>query len=384
MFTVRMLPLSRGAALVLAEVFAAALIALLLTMTRLPAQALEDAQVSGAWRVTLQPSDEATASLPAPLKDKLTVYLSQDGGVLSGWACDKLGSCGKVEVPVAGAKDGTNLALDQSAEVPYPPVCTDVGALTLSWTAGLSDNTHAVGTCTGSFGSGPDYTALNFTAKLKRISGLQSPDDPDGDGPGLPLAELGGDNPGGAHDLAVIGIKAPKFVKTSANSLGIQKDVIVRVQNRGQHAEEIPDVSTLASVVMLHSETISGSQGTVLIELRAPTATSFPIVLKPKKRMNVEFLVTFLNNNAPSEAPGVDPDVISWSASVHHDALPGGLPDDHPEDDVAPRSVAAPYTFDSYPDGSIKDKGAGAKKPDGTLGAPVLTKFAVVGGGGGG
>jgi hypothetical protein len=383
MFTARMLPLfsrrsRRATAQLLAELVLAALVAVAFTIARAPAQTLDDASVAGAWRVVLAPDDPATAALPAPLKDKLTVYLSQSGGGLSGWACDKLGPCGKVEVPVSGVKAGANLQLDQSAAVPSPPAC-EVGPLTLDWTAVLEDNAHAIGTCTGSYAGDPQFAVLSFTAKLKRISGMQAPDDPDGDGPGLPLAELDGGS-GGAHDLAVVAIKAPKFVKSKADLLGIQKDVSVRIQNRGQHDEVIPDGNTLAQLVTLQSEQISGSQGTVLIELRLPTAGSFPITLKPKKKLNVDFLVTFLNNSA-GDAPGVDPDVISWTAAVHHEALPGSTADDHPEDDVCPRGVAPPYTFDSYPDGSIKEKGAGAKKPDGTLGAPVITKFAVVGGG---
>jgi hypothetical protein len=62
----------------------------------------------------------------------------------------------------------------------------------------------------------------------------------------------------------------------------------------------------------------------------------------------------------------------SFSASVHHDVLDGSA-DIHDEDDVCPRD-ALPGGVDLLPPPKgIKDNGCGAKKPDRSLGAPVVT-----------
>ena len=70
--------------------------------------------------------------------------------------------------------------------------------------------------------------------------------------------------------------------------------------------------------------------------------------------------------------PDNDPLNYSYSATVHHDVLDGSA-DIHDEDDVCPRD-ALPGGIDSLPPPKgITDKGCGAKKPDRTLGAPVVT-----------
>ena len=57
-------------------------------------------------------------------------------------------------------------------------------------------------------------------------------------------------------------------------------------------------------------------------------------------------------------------------ATVFHGEL--GAPDSHGTDDTCPRD-ALPGRVDPNPDGTIKDKGCGAKKPDDTFGNPILT-----------
>jgi hypothetical protein len=66
---------------------------------------------------------------------------------------------------------------------------------------------------------------------------------------------------------------------------------------------------------------------------------------------------------------------LRYIARVHHEAI-DGLPDGHPPDDVCPHD-ALPGGVDPFPDDKIKDKGCGGKKPDGTLGADVLTDVVV-------
>ncbi len=58
------------------------------------------------------------------------------------------------------------------------------------------------------------------------------------------------------------------------------------------------------------------------------------------------------------------------SARVDRSAL--GDPDSHPVDDVCPRSVTPPYEVDPFPNGKIRDKGCGAKKPDKTRGGDIV------------
>jgi hypothetical protein len=61
---------------------------------------------------------------------------------------------------------------------------------------------------------------------------------------------------------------------------------------------------------------------------------------------------------------------------VRHAALDGNA-DTHPADDACPRSVTPPAEIDPNPNGKIKDKGCGAKKPDKTFGAPVVVDVTV-------
>ena len=61
---------------------------------------------------------------------------------------------------------------------------------------------------------------------------------------------------------------------------------------------------------------------------------------------------------------------------MDHSAL-GGSPDAHPADDACPRSVTPPFEVDPNPNGKIKDKGCGAKKPDETFGGPVVVDVTV-------
>lgn len=80
------------------------------------------------------------------------------------------------------------------------------------------------------------------------------------------------------------------------------------------------------------------------------------------------YLVTF--GCANDAAKGVGHEDFSVRARVDHTPLGSG--DAHPADDVCPRSAPAGGVVDPFPNGKIVDKGCGAKKPDKTLGGPVL------------
>jgi hypothetical protein len=90
-----------------------------------------------------------------------------------------------------------------------------------------------------------------------------------------------------------------------------------------------------------------------------------------KKTLNVFFDVTL---NCLTASPSNN---LSYVATVNHAALPGAIADDNPQEVDCPRSVTPPYEIDPDPDGTIIDRGCGARKPDHTLGAPVLTDLVV-------
>jgi hypothetical protein len=73
---------------------------------------------------------------------------------------------------------------------------------------------------------------------------------------------------------------------------------------------------------------------------------------------------------ANDAATGAGHEDYRISARVDRAVL--GDPDSHPVDDVCPRSVTPAYVVDPYPNGKIRDKGCGTKKPDKTRGADVL------------
>ncbi len=96
-------------------------------------------------------------------------------------------------------------------------------------------------------------------------------------------------------------------------------------------------------------------------------------MLKPKAKLRVFYKVTYNCMNALPRNLG-DPTRGDYShmATVHHEVLDGNA-DTHAADDTCPRSVTPPFEIDPNPDGTIKDRGCGAKKADNTFGNPILT-----------
>lgn len=172
------------------------------------------------------------------------------------------------------------------------------------------------------------------------------------------------------HDLAVTKITAPARARVGPAKLR----VAVRIQNRGHFGETIPNLATLGNLVQLQVLPIGGPCAPApVVTLRQGTPQhSLPYTLAPKGVLDVFFDVVFRCANDP--ARGVGHEDYRYVATVSLPALPGGEADDHPVDDVCPRNaLATPGHRDPYPDGSIVDKGCGARKPDGTFGADVKT-----------
>jgi hypothetical protein len=94
----------------------------------------------------------------------------------------------------------------------------------------------------------------------------------------------------------------------------------------------------------------------------APLAKKLPLVWRPKKRLRLSYDVTF---DCANDGTAGTPD-YEVSARASHLAL--GSADAHPQDDFCPRTVSPPGELDPLPDGSITDRGCGAKLPDRTRG----------------
>ena len=176
----------------------------------------------------------------------------------------------------------------------------------------------------------------------------------------------------GTHDLAITALKAPKKVALTTKKPSKVVKVTVEIQNRAPHPETIPDLATLANLVELDVASVGAGCG-------APATTilsgkpKLPITVKSKKKTKVVFAVTI--GCATDPAKGLGHEDYRLTAAVHRSTL--GESDSHPVDDGCPRSVTPPGIVDPYPDGKIKDKGCGAKKPDKTLGGDVLIDVTV-------
>lgn len=160
-----------------------------------------------------------------------------------------------------------------------------------------------------------------------------------------------------AHDLTISALKAPKSLRLASGSPATT-EVSVEVQNRSSHAERIEDLGTLTALVALAVTPTGAGCPAAAVALDPGSAKKLPLELAPKKKLKLNFTVTI--SCALTD--------YRCEASVDHGAL-DGLPDSHPGDDVCPRG---PGGVDPNPDGSISDKGCGAKGPDGSLGADVV------------
>jgi hypothetical protein len=152
--------------------------------------------------------------------------------------------------------------------------------------------------------------------------------------------------------------------------------VKIQIQNRARTTRR-SSTSPCSRLVHVTAESLGEEcpdiQGTVVT---GSQQVSLPRTLRSKQKLSVWFEVVFSSScvHDPAKTSARDPghDDYQYVVTVDHTALDGGA-DIHPEDDVCPRSVTPPFVTDHYPDGSIKDRGCGRQKPDGTLGDPVTT-----------
>jgi hypothetical protein len=166
-------------------------------------------------------------------------------------------------------------------------------------------------------------------------------------------------------DLALTRITAPRLI-TLKNGQAKMAAVKVQLQNRGAREETIPDAGTLTQLLHLAVESLGGCPAPVAA-LRADTPRrTFPLILRPKQRLDLVFDVSFSCVNSTTQ-----PD-YRYAAVVDYTAL-GGEADSRPRNDQCPREAVS----SSAPQRQWQDKGCGGKKTDGTFGADVLTDVVV-------
>jgi hypothetical protein len=186
----------------------------------------------------------------------------------------------------------------------------------------------------------------------------------------------------GVHDLAVTSIVAPTSIK---GTTALNAAVTVTIQNRSDHDETITPASLGNGVstglvrlsVSVTDNDAEQCQSPNVVLNAAKNAALFgntgSKVLTPKRTMKVAYLVTLQCTSAlPANKADSTRGDYSYSATVHRDVLDGSA-DIHDEDDICPRD-ALPGGIDSLPPPKgIADKGCGSRKPDRSLGAPVVT-----------
>jgi len=153
------------------------------------------------------------------------------------------------------------------------------------------------------------------------------------------------------HDFAIQAILVPKDVTVSSNNPdGVTKRLVVRIQNRSDHSETIATFNNLTNLVELST---SGCDGD--LPVLAQSIMNFPITMKPGATVNVLFDQLFESCEGD----------YTFSASLNGAAL-DGMPAANTNNDICPR----PPTVTG---GIVIDPGCGARNPDHTLGADVVT-----------
>lgn len=173
------------------------------------------------------------------------------------------------------------------------------------------------------------------------------------------------------RDLAVTNITRPAVLAFTKSATRKTSPVKLVIQNRGPFPETIADQTMLSNVVTLTVQSLGSCPNPVPTPV---SPSSFPLSIPPKGSLTLTYNVTFDCVNDPTRSTPKAPNHNDYrfSATVNRVVIDGDN-DSHPSDDVCPRSIAPPYEIDPYPDGTIKDRGCGARKSDGTFGNELFT-----------
>jgi hypothetical protein len=220
-----------------------------------------------------------------------------------------------------------------------------------------ADQAHAVVLALQPAGAGGPRTAT-----LEVVS-----DDPEAPEVLIPLSGTAIDP---IRDMAVTRVVAPRRAIA-----GRTRPVTVEIQNRGAVPVAFTDAHLLGGLVALDvTATDPGDEGCapaapVALDA-ARNAALFrrgPKVLAPKQKAAIRFLVTYACTGAARVASGPD---YRHVARVFQGVLIGT--DVHPADDVCPHPAVL-GGIDPNPDGTVRDRGCGAPRRDGSLGGDVTT-----------
>jgi hypothetical protein len=166
------------------------------------------------------------------------------------------------------------------------------------------------------------------------------------------------------HDLAVLSVKAPKKVTLSSVTPTKPGRISITIRNLGEQTEVIDDLAELAGLISVQGVSL-GACAPPVLEIVPPKA--FPVRLAPKKKLTVRYSTIFGCPNDPLASTKTESHAdFQFHVTLNHSALDGQA-DAQPETDTCPRP----------PDPLTGDKGCGAKNPDKTLGAPVVTDVVV-------
>jgi hypothetical protein len=136
--------------------------------------------------------------------------------------------------------------------------------------------------------------------------------------------------PATPHDLAVVKLKAPKNINLQGAEPSLTKFASVTIQNLSDHPETI---TSYAGLVTLIGASLGETCPNLAIELvNGPPNKALPVVLGPKKKLNIFFNVTYNCANFP--AKGVAD--FEFTATVNHAAMDGNA-DSDPANDICPR-----------------------------------------------
>jgi hypothetical protein len=176
---------------------------------------------------------------------------------------------------------------------------------------------------------------------------------------------------GEAHDLAVVRLRAPRFLTLTPQRSTVTRRIVVTIQNRSSHTETIFDAAQLTNLVTLTAQSFDSNVCADLtpVILERPPQRRFPINLRSRQLLNVYFEVTF--DCAVNPGKGAGQEDFIYTARVNHQAI-DGIADTHPECDVCPRPPLD-GGFDPNPNGRIRDRGCGAPAGRGFFGGDVLT-----------
>jgi hypothetical protein len=151
------------------------------------------------------------------------------------------------------------------------------------------------------------------------------------------------------YDLAMLSIKAPKAIGLSQKTPSLTKAIKVQIQNLSDHSETIQDIGAFTNLVTLTVQSL-GTCPVAVAEIVLPKK-EFPIVLAPKKKLTVQYNVTFdcMNDRFKGDAH----EDFSYTAHIDQSALDGNA-DTNPVNDDCPRAVigadkgCAPVATDIY------------------------------------